>query len=98
MLGIWVVLTWAGIDSDVAFLAAMSTVPIGVTAFSYREGRNEPRYWITIAGYCVIHVLALRLLGSDWIPRPAIALAPLFILDYLLLAYIFPKLSGISFN
>lgn len=98
MLGIWAVLALAGTDVDVAFLAAMSAVPIGVTTYSYRDGGNERRYWITLAGYCLVHVLALRLIGGDWIPRPAVALTPLFILDYLLLAYLFPKLSGLKYD
>lgn len=98
MLAIWAVLTSSGVSSDLAFLAAMSAVPIGVTAYAFRDGANEPRYWITIVGYCVIHALALRFAGGDWIPQPAVVLAPLFILDYLLLAYLFPKLSGLKYD
>ena len=98
MLGIWTGLAHAGIAVDVAFLAAMSAVPIIVTAFSYRDAADDLRYWITIAGYCALHELALHFIGGDWIPSPAVALTPLFLLDYLLLAYLFPKLSGLRFD
>lgn len=98
MLGIWIGLAQAGIDVDVEFLAAMSAVPIIVTAFSYRDAADDPRYWITIMGYCAIHIVTLRFIGGDWIPAPAVALTPLFLFDYVLLAYLFPKLSGLRFE
>ena len=98
MIGIWAALGFAGLDFSVAFLAGMSSVPIGVTAYSYRDGASEPRYWITVALYCIAHILALWLAGGGWIPKPAAALTPFFLADYLLLAYLFPKLSGIAFE
>jgi hypothetical protein len=98
MIGIWAVLAYTGVDFSVAFLAGMSSVPIAVTAYSYREGFDQPRYWVTIALYCIIHALALHVIGSSWIPKPAVALTPIFMLDYLLLAYLFPTLSGIIFE
>jgi hypothetical protein len=95
MLIIWVVLANSGLSIDVAFLAAMSAVPIGATAYAFQDGAGKSRYWLT---YCVIHGLAMRFVGGDWIPKPAVALAPLFIFDYLLLAYLFPVLSGVEYD
>jgi hypothetical protein len=59
----------------------MSAVPIGATAYAFHDDAGKARYWLTLAGYCVIHCLALRFVGGDWIPKPAVALAPLFIFD-----------------
>jgi len=40
----------------------------------------------------------LYLVGGEWIPKPAVILAPIFILDYLLLAFLFPTLSGLKYE
>lgn len=98
MIGVWVGLALAGLDVDSAFLAGLSSAVIAVTAYAYREAFKDFRFWATIGFYAVIHALAISHFGGDWLPSPTIAIAPLFLMDYMGMAWLFPKISRIDFS
>ena len=98
MLGVWIALALSGVDVDAAFLAGLSSVVIGVTGYAYREAFREISFWATMTFYCLVHGLVIAALGGDWLPEPAIAISPIFILDYIGMAWLFPKISRIDFS
>ena len=98
MIGVWVGLALVGFDSDKAFLAGLSTAVIGVTAYAYREASRDIRFWATIGFYGLVHMMAVSTFGGDWLPSPTIAISPLFLLDYIVMALLFPKISRIAFS
>ena len=98
MFGVWGGLLLAGLKVDLAFLVSLSTTVIGVIGHAYREARNDVRFWAVIGLYGLVHWLAITLVGGDWVPSPAIAISPVFILDYMGLAWLFPKISRINFS
>ncbi|MBD3746398.1 MAG: hypothetical protein IE932_09315 [Sphingopyxis terrae] len=98
MIGVWVGLALIGLDVDSAFLAGLSSAVVGVTAYAYREASRDIRFWATIGFYGLVHMLAISTFGGDWLPSPTIAISPLFILDYMGMAWLFPKISRIGFN
>lgn len=88
-----------GESQEVAFLFALSTVPIGSIAYQFGDGANEPRYWLTLAGLSALHCVAISTMGGDWIPKHfSIVALPIFLLDYVMIAYLFPKLSGLAYE
>jgi len=97
MLVIWVSLAYLGLDVGLAFLMGLSAAMIAATAALYRDARNDARYWIAIVGYSIVHVLVLSVTGSKWIPKPAAAMSPVFILDFVVMAYLLPKVTRIEF-
>jgi hypothetical protein len=84
--------------AEVGLLVAMSVLAIGVTALAYSDAKKEPRYWLVIAFFCGAHGLILAFSNADWIPKPTIVLMPIAMLDYLAMAWLFPKLSGLTFD
>jgi|GEM_PF-2546662 len=88
----------AGLDVDSSFLAGLSSAVIGVTAYAYREACRDIRFWATIGFYSLVHIVAIYTFGGDWLPSPTIAISPLFLLDYMVMAWLFPKVSRINFN
>jgi len=98
MIGVWLGLALLGLDFDSAFLAGLSSAVIGVTAYAYRKAYRDIRFWATIGFYDLVHMLAIATFGGDWLPSPTIAISPLFILDYMGMAWLFPKISRIEFN
>lgn len=83
---------------EVGLLVAMSVLAIGVTALAYFDAKKEPRYWLVIAIFCGAHGLILAFSNADWVPKPTILLMPIAMLDYLAMAWLFPKLSGLAFD
>ncbi|KUO54675.1 MAG: hypothetical protein APF78_03890 [Sphingomonadales bacterium BRH_c3] len=98
MFVVWVGLAMAGLDVDSSFLAGLSSAVIGVTAYAYREACRDIRFWATIGFYSLVHIVAIYTFGGDWLPSPTIAISPLFLLDYMVMAWLFPKVSRINFN
>ena len=88
----------AGVDDDSAVLAGLSSAVIGVTAYAYWDASRDVRFWLTITIYCIGHALAITTFGGDWLPSPTIAISPLFILDYVGMAWLFPKISRIKIS
>lgn len=80
------------------WLLGMSGAVIAIVAQSFSAARNERRYWMTIVGYSLVHIIIFS--GSDekWIPKPTSTITPAFIFDYLLMGWAFPKLSGLRFD
>lgn len=97
MFGAWILLMVFGLDADVAFLGGISSAIISVIGFAYREAYRDARYWITIAAYGLIHAAVFGVLGGGWIPKPTVAIVPVFLLDYVVMAFLLPKISGIKF-
>ena len=97
MFAVWAALAMVGIGVDLAFLAGVSSATIGVTAFAYRDAYRDIRFWATLAFFCLAHVLIFCVVGGSWIPKPAAAVTPLFLVDYMAMAYLLPKISRIKF-
>lgn len=96
-IGLWAALALLGVNFNRAFLLGASSLPIVITAYSYREGGDAVQYWLVIGAYCLLHIAVFAGVPSGWIPARAASLLPLFIPDYILMAYLLPKLSGIAF-
>ena len=97
MFGIWFALTYDGLDRDLAFLIGMSGAIIAGVACIYWAARSDIRYWAVISAYVLLHVLFFAFIGGKWMPHPAGLITPLFMLDFLVMAVLFPRLSRVSF-
>lgn len=80
------------------WLLGMSAAVIAITGQAFSSARAELRFWTTLAGYTVAHIIVFAPSTEAWIPKPTSAITPLFMLDYLAMGWAFPKLSGLCFN
>jgi uncharacterized membrane protein AbrB (regulator of aidB expression) len=82
----------------IGWLLAMSVAVIVITGQAFSDAKAEPRFWATLAGYGLVHIGILSFSNEAWIPKPTAAITPVFLLDYLAMAWAFPKLSGLRFD
>ena len=80
------------------WLLAMSVAVVVITGQAFSDAKAEPRFWATLAGYGLVHIGILSFSNEAWIPKPTAAIMPVFLLDYLAMAWAFPKLSGLRFD
>jgi uncharacterized membrane protein AbrB (regulator of aidB expression) len=80
------------------WLLGMSAAVIVITGEAFGAASAEPRFWTTLTGYALAHLILLAPSTEAWIPEPTFLITPLFMLDYLAMGLAFPKLSGLRFN
>jgi len=80
------------------WLLGMSAAVIVITGEAFGAASEEPRFWTTLAGYVVAHIIVFAHSTEAWIPKPTAVMTPLFMLDYLAMGWAFPKLSGLRFD
>lgn len=85
-------------QAAIGWLFAMSFAVIVITGQAFSSAKAEPRFWATLVGYGLVHIALLSFANEAWIPRPTAAITPVFFLDYLAMAWAFPKLSGLRFD
>ncbi|MBP6362156.1 MAG: hypothetical protein KA233_07285 [Novosphingobium sp.] len=76
----------------------MSFAVIVITGQAFSDAKTEPRLWATLAVFGLVHAGILSFANEAWIPKPTAAITPVFALDYLAMAWAFPKLSGLRFD
>lgn len=79
------------------WLAGMSCAVIIIVAQAFADASREPRYWYALGLFVLLHMGILAFSSERWIPKPTQAITPVFLLDYLLMGFAFPRLTGLKF-
>jgi hypothetical protein len=71
-------------------LSGMSAGAIAPVGWMFRDWRKSASYWLTLLAFLLLHAAAIYMSSPSWVPEPTILLAPLFILDFVVMATVFP--------
>lgn len=82
--------TVLGASEERVFLAGMSSGAIAAVVWMFRDWRRHVSFWLAVFTFTVLHVVAIYFAQPSWLPTPTILLAPLFILDFVFMAWVFP--------
>ena len=85
-------------DIDRGLLAGMSAAVISCVGLMYWDARQSPRFWATITAIILAHAAMVYFADENWIPNPTLALTIPFLIDFVAMAWFFPKLSGIRLD
>ncbi|TPG22754.1 hypothetical protein EAH87_02900 [Sphingomonas koreensis] len=69
---------------DFGFLIGISIATIALAAYVRRDLTDNIYYWILLMAWTLIHVAAIILINQRISFHPAILIAPIFIVDYIL--------------
>jgi hypothetical protein len=85
-----------GASKQTVLLSSMSAGAIAAVVWMFRDWRRHASFWLTGFSFTVLHVAAIYFAQPSWVPTPTILLAPLFLLDFVIMAWVFPaRRSGL---
>lgn len=79
-----------GASKQTVVLSSMSAGAIAAVVWMFRDWRRQASFWLTGFSFTVLHVAAIYFAQPSWVPTPTILLAPLFLLDFVFMAWVFP--------
>ena len=84
--------------ADFGWLLGMALALTIAVAMIFREGRHSPRFYVVLSLFLIVHGVIFALVVRAWPQLPAKALSPIFVPDFIAMAYLFPKLTGLAFE
>lgn len=84
--------------ADFGWLLGMALAIIIAVAMIFREGRSSRRFYVVLMLFLLVHAVIFTAILYTWPTLPAKALSPIFIPDFIAMAYLFPKLTGLAFD
>ena len=84
--------------ADMGWLIGMSVAVIGLIGSMYRDTYANIRFYLFIIIVLLFHVAIIFAAFHTWKSIPVKAISPLFYLDFIAMALLLPKVTGIRFD